>query len=1141
MNLFFRNVCCVVVCVSPLFSLPGVAATVAPEVEWSYETGGKIYASPVLADIDGDGATEIIVAASRARRMLCFDGQGNLRWDFHLKEEVLDGFHATPSVVDYDGDGKKEVFFLTRDGSAGCLDYQGRLVWRVSMGDEMDYTGPVVADINADGRIEILFGSESGTLYCLDDTGQALWHYQADGAIRGIPAVAQLGDSPVMRVYITFGGGLMACFDHDGNLVWSQMDGQPRKERRSNVAVGDLNGNGRLEVVSATEDFQVIAYDAENGEEQWRFKGKGSIDNACSFALVDFEGKGMLDVLAGDKSGHVYRIRNGELLWAADAGAARLGGIVQGPSVGDVDGDGELEILVCARSSRLVCFSAQGEEEWDFKTTAQPLTTPALGDVDGDGEVEIIFTGKDRTVRSLSLGGKYVPEKLPWPMLAHDAQLSGNVHGAAFTPAPAVAVDAIDAPLSLVQFAPLKIGKNRIRFKFANQSIRPRRLDTIAEITRPDGSVVSQVVSETCAPGEAKEAAFDLFAATGGKYQLAMRLVDTGGAQLLGVVEEEATFNAFEAENKVLQTLTQDGYAAMEKLADEAVRAAAHSSLEKQVNAASDALMKAMPQEGGAAMIAQVQGALDLLRREVARLYAAAATPATAGAFAAVPETTLRKVFRDEALLSTKRAPKPVQIQLARNEYESAQLVVVPLWQDLNQLAVQAVDLKQEDGDTVLRADQIEIYGVGYVKIGEPEYNFPIEKVGFYPDVLEPNAQLDVPFTQEAQPFYITVHTDADTAPGKYSGVLKVTTANAGTLNVPLEVDVWDFALPEQTTLKTSFWMKESQVQRFYKYEGRTPFEVRKRFYDLHLKHRMSPIKNFPLGGGNMLEDFEYLMAHGQNCFFIPIPDLFDGSGRDEYKEKVLATQALLKEKGWEDKALYYAHDEVAVMARHIIPQVLEMNQWVKENLPQWPVLETSAPEQALVGGVDTWCPVIGEFDPNMVALRKEAGENLWFYTVWDRPGIMIDFPAIDHRLIFWQCWKYGAQGYLYWGTTHWADNVSGEERWPERPWMPWNSQPGHHGCGYLIYPGPNGVPWASIRMSIARDGIEDYEYFALLRNLLQNKGAAVPEALRKEVEAALAIDEAIIVDNEHFTQDSALLSKARVELAQLISALQAL
>lgn len=1111
-----------------------------PRLKWAYETTGKIYASPILADLDGDGAVEIIVAASRDQRLLCLNGQGELLWSFQLEDGNSDGFQATPSVADYDGDGRQEVFWLTRGGTAGCVDYQGRLIWRVTMGDQMDYTGPVLADLNNDGRLEIVFGSESGTLYCLNDTGRVLWRRQHLGDMRGIPAVARIGDAPSMRVCAVFGGGVEACFDAEGNTLWAHEEGLPARQRRSGVSIGDLNGDGRLQTVSATEDFQVIARDAESGKECWRFKGKGRIDQTCSFALADFDGSGRLDVVTGDSSGHVYRLREGAAVWMTDTG----GGVVQGPAVGDVNGDGRLNVLVSSRSKRLVCLDGDtGAIQWDFSTPAAPLTTPALGDVDGDGTVDIILTSKDRFVYCLNAGGKHDPGRLPWPMMNRDPQLSGNMRGAPFEAAPAPqAPETPPVPLAPAAFGPLRMGRNSLRFSFYNDSHRRRLLEAVASVQRPDGSVITHRVADECSPYETRAQSFELEALESGPYRLDLCLIDAGTGAILAEMQDLTEVNAFAVERAEAQVWHEEGAQLANAIGNEALRDRALHALAFAWDAADTALRAA---EAAAhpdrRTLLTVRAAQAGLRRTLAKLYAAHATPGPADAFAAVPERSMRKVFMDEPYLLSPREAQPLRVELARNEYESAQLVLVPLWTPLRGLRVRPDTVRREDGGGAIPADAIQVHQVGYVEIGPPEYNWHVEKIGLYPDPLLPSMPEHIPAGQDAQPFFITVKTTADTPPGMYRGAVILEADGAAALKIPLEVKVWDFALPDKTTLKTSFWMKEEQIKAFYGYEGRTPFEVRKRYYDMHLDHRLGPLMALPLGGGDMLEDFEYVISRGQNNFFVHIPDLFGPEGRDEYREKVLATRALIQEKGWDDLVLFYTHDEVAVMARHLIPKVVEVNNWVKSFLPDWPRLQTSAPEQALVGAVDVWCPTIDAFNPELLATRMAQGDRLWFYTVWGRPGIMIEFPATDHRIMFWQCWKYGAEGFLYWGTTFWEYNITGDGRWPDRPWIPYNSQPGHNGCGYLIYPGPDGQPLSSLRLAMVRDGIEDYEMLHLLKTLLEQKRAHATETLRARAEAALAIAPEVVTDHKNFTEDPELILDARRQAAALIEELAGL
>jgi outer membrane protein assembly factor BamB len=1118
------------------FSLTGAAAE--PVLKWKYETRGKIYASPLIADLDQDGTFEVIVAASRDRRLICLDSNGQLRWEVEINDGHADGLQATPSICDYNGDGKLEVFVVSKGGTVACIAHDGTLRWQVALGDQVDYSAPVLADINANGRLEIIIGSESGTLYCLDDTGARLWHYQGQGEIRGIPAIGRDPNGATLRIYAAFSGGMLGCFDSEGNLVWAQHEPGPRAERRSGVAVGDLNGDGREEVVSATEDFTVIVSDAATGEERWRWKGAHAIDQTNSFALADMDGSGRLDILCGDglglsRPGNLYRLRDGNALWTADVG----GGVLHGPSVGDVDGDGELDVLVSSRSGRLICLSADGTEKWHYETEAGCLTTPAIGDVDGDGQTDIIFTSKDRFVYCVSVGGAHDASRVPWPNINGDLQLTGNAAPPAFA-APRAAPPRQDrSPLGFDSLLRDDLLTADISVRVANPASWPRRMQVTAELTDA-GQKKIYTDTKRYEAQEMRELRFPVQTLTDGPIDVKISLTDLGTSREIGSAGGSVQVDNTGRLEQMRQTL-EDGLQtllATVTVDDTVARArAAHDPVAQALTAAAARVGNAPAAEAAQRKEALIEAAAAM--REARRWLARAAAIGSAGEdFAVVADTSLRKIFRDEPYEDGTPA---AAIHLARNESEAFQLVVVPLWRELRGVKISAGDLLTTAGGGRIAAENISIAPVGYVEIGTPEYSFPVEKIGAWPDILLPDEPVTIPAHQDAQPFWVTVTTKPDTPPGAYRGTLRVEADGCDAVEVPFEVEVWDFALPDHTTLKTSFWMNEGQIARFYGYDGRLPWELRKQWYDIHLDRRVSPIKDFPLGGGNMVEDFDYLMSHGQNTFFVPVPHVTDEAQLPELAEKFAATHAILDAKGWSDDALLYTWDEVAVVGRHTIPQFVKMNAWLQEAAPWWPRLQTSAPEQALIGTTDVWCPTIDHFDPVLLADRMAQGERLWLYTVWERPGIMIEFPATDHRLMFWECWKYGAEGFLYWGTTHYGYNLHGDQRWPDVPWIPWNSQPGHHGCGYLVYPGPGGRPLSSIRLELVRDGIEDYETLHMLKQLVEEAGDALPAPLRARAARELAVDPAVVADQSHFTESAQVLLDARARIATCILEIQ--
>ena len=80
--------------------------------------------------------------------------------------------------------------------------------------------------------------------------------------------------------------------------------------------------------------------------------------------------------------------------------------------------------------------------------------------------------------------------------------------------------------------------------------------------------------------------------------------------------------------------------------------------------------------------------------------------------------------------------------------------------------------------------------------------------------------------------------------------------------------------------------------------------------------------------------------------------------------------------------------------------------------------------------------------------------------------------------------------------------------------------------------------PVPSIRMEMLRDGLEDYEYFAMLKRLLAAKGATLPEAKRAEYEKLLIVPEDVTRTMMDFTKDPATYEAHRLKLAAAIAEL---
>jgi len=146
--------------------------------------------------------------------------------------------------------------------------------------------------------------------------------------------------------------------------------------------------------------------------------------------------------------------------------------------------------------------------------------------------------------------------------------------------------------------------------------------------------------------------------------------------------------------------------------------------------------------------------------------------------------------------------------------------------------------------------------------------------------------------------------------------------------------------------------------------------------------------------------------------------------------------------------------------------------------------------------------------------------------------------------------------GFLYYATSLWSSNmrikgkyhfdkchddpealkaIAAGKRWPEVPWNTFTFY-NYNGDGLLIYPGPDETPYPSMRLSHIRDGVEDFEYLALLADLTNRLRRQQPGSkLIARAEEILRINPELATDWTRFTKSAEVIEAERERVAACI------